>query len=433
MSLRLITPSLGRELIVLFAWMLFLLIIGAVNDSIIEFLFYGLLIYVIWSLYNLNKLTRWLAKPSKQPPEVIGVWDEVYYQIYHLYKRQRKARRKLTSILARFQKSTRALPYATIILNELNEIEWFNPAASQLFNLHTSIDVGQRIDNLIRQPKFVSYLNKNKFSDPLQFLINQKKILLNITTYGSGQLLISARDITSRSQLDDMRRDFISNASHELRTPLTVISGYVEFLQHRADETNEAPLEKIQQQIERMNKTIAELIELARLESSASVDYSVTVDIATLLNDVYNEALAFDSQKHDLTLNIDTAALEHDSNLHLYGNYDELRMAFSNLLTNAIRYTPDGGKVSLFFTAHDTGVSVGVSDNGPGIDYEHIPRLTERFYRVDEGRSTEQGGTGLGLAIVKHVLDRHNATLNIQSTPGEGSTFQCDFPLSNIT
>ena len=433
MSLRFITPSLGRELIVLFAWMLFLLIIGAVNDSIIEFLFYGLLIYVLWSLYNLNKLTQWLAKPSKQPPEVIGVWDEVYYQIYHLYKRQRKARRKLASILARFQKSTQALPYATIILNELNEIEWFNPAASQLFNLHTSTDVGQRIDNLIRQPKFVSYLNKNKFNDPLQFLINQKKILLNITTYGSGQLLISARDITSRSQLDDMRRDFISNASHELRTPLTVISGYIEFLQHRADETNEVPLEKIQQQIERMNKTIAELIELARLESSASVDYTVTVDINTLLNDVYNEALAFDSEKHDLTLNIDAAALEHDSNLHLYGNYAELRMAFSNLLTNAIRYTPDGGKVSLFFTVHDTGVSVGVSDNGPGIDYEHIPRLTERFYRVDEGRSTEQGGTGLGLSIVKHVLDRHNATLNIQSTPGKGSTFQCNFPFLHTT
>ena len=433
MSLRLVTPSLGRELMVLFAWMLFLLIIGAVNDSIAEFLFSGLLIYVIWNLYNLNKLTQWLAQPSKQPPEVIGVWDEVYYQIYHLYKRQRKARRKLTSILTRFQKSTQALPYATIILNESNEIEWFNPAASQLFNLHTSIDLGQRIDNLIRQPKFVSYLNKNKFKEPLQFLINQKKILLNITAYGNGQLLISARDITSRSQLDDMRRDFISNASHELRTPLTVISGYIEFLQHRADETNEIPLEKIQQQIERMNKTIAELIELARLESSESVDHTVTVNINTLLNDVYNEALAIDSNRHNLILDIDAAALEQNSNLHLYGNYDELHTAFTNLLTNAIRYTPDGGDVTLFFTTHDTCLSVGVSDNGTGINYEHIPRLTERFYRVDKGRSIEQGGTGLGLAIVKHVLDRHHATLNIQSTPGEGSTFQCDFPLSNIT
>ena len=430
MRLPKITPSLGRELIALSSWLLLLLIIGAINDSIIEFLFGGLIIYVLWHLYNLNKLTTWLAKPSKQPPEVIGVWDEVYYQIYYLYKRQRRARRKLTSILTRFQKSTQALPYATIILNDLNEIEWFNPAASQLFSLHTSIDIGQRIDNLIRQPEFANYLQKNKFKKPLQFYINQKKILLNITAYGDGQHLISARDITSRSQLDDMRRDFISNASHELRTPLTVISGYVEFLQHKADNVSEVPLAKIQQQIERMNKTISELIELARLESSPSVDYTITIDVNALLEDVYNEALSFDQGKHKLTLDMDPASLQDDTNKNLYGSYNELRMAFSNLLTNAIRYTPEGGDITLFFTAHDTGLSVGVRDSGTGIGYEHIPRLTERFYRVDEGRSREQGGTGLGLAIVKHVLDRHNATLNIQSEIGQGSTFRCDFPFS---
>lgn len=430
---RLITPSLGRELIALSAWMFALFIIGAINNSILLFLFIGLFVYVSWHLYNLNKLTRWLSKPSKNPPEVIGVWDEVYYQIYYLYKRQRKARRRLTTILTRFQKSTQALPYATIILNELNEIEWFNPAASQLFNLHVNIDTGQRIDNLIRQPEFTKYLNRKKFSKPLKFIINQNKILLNITAYGDGQHLLSARDITSRSQLDDMRRDFISNASHELRTPLTVISGYVEFLQDRSDSTTEVPLDKIQQQIERMNKIITELIELARLESSDSADYTVVVDTKALLKDVYEEALTFDQNKHHLTLSIDSQAIESDSNLNLYGNYNELRMAFSNLLTNAIRYTPEGGDITLFFTAHDTGVSVGVEDTGAGIDYAHIPRLTERFYRVDEGRSREQGGTGLGLSIVKHVLDRHNATLHIQSTPGKGSIFRCDFPFLHIT
>lgn len=430
---RLITPSLGRELMVLFAWMFALLIIGAINNSILLFLFIGLLVYVAWHLYNLNRLTRWLSKPSKQPPEVIGVWDEVYYQIYYLYKRQRKARRRLTTILTRFQRSTQALPYATIILNELNEIEWFNPAASQLFNLHVNIDTGQRIDNLIRQPEFTKYLNRKKFSEALKFFIDQKKILLNITSYGDGQHLLSARDITARSQLDDMRRDFISNASHELRTPLTVISGYVEFLQDRSDSTTEVPLDKIQQQIERMNKIITELIELARLESSDSADYTVVVDTKALLEDVYEEALAFDQDKHHLTLSLDSEAIERDSNLNLYGSYTELRMALSNLLTNAIRYTPEGGDINLFFTAHDTGVSVGVEDTGAGIDYAHIPRLTERFYRVDEGRSREQGGTGLGLSIVKHVLDRHNATLHIQSTPGKGSIFRCDFPFLYIT
>lgn len=430
---RSITPSLGRELIVLSAWMFVLLIIGAANNAILLFLFIGLLLYVAWHLYNLNKLTRWLSKPSKQPPEVVGVWDEVYYEIYYLYKRQRKARRKLTSILNRFQKSTQALPYATIILNKLNEIEWFNPAASQLFSLHSKTDVGQRIDNLIRQPEFIKYLHKKKFKEPLRFLVNQKKILLNLTSYGDGQYLLSARDITARSQLDDMRRDFISNASHELRTPLTVMSGYIEHLQDKADDKTGEPLDKIQQQIERMNNIIAELIELARLESSTTVDYTITVDTKKLLNDVYDEALSFDKNRHNISLEIEPEILDNSSNFNLYGSYDELRMAFSNLLTNAIRYTPDGGDIKIFIASGDTGISVGVDDTGPGIDYVHIPRLTERFYRVDEGRSRDQGGTGLGLAIVRHVLDRHNATLHIQSTKGKGSTFRCDFPFLHIT
>ena len=404
-----------------------MLVTGIINDSIFLFLFIGLLIYVIWNLYNLNQLSRWLAKPSKQTPEVIGIWEEVYYQLYQLYKRQRRSRRKLTSILDRFRKSTQALPYATIILNDLNEIEWFNPAASQMFNLHSNIDIGQRIDNLIRQPKFVNYLLKADFKKQLKFPINQRKIILSITPYGDGQHLISARDITSLSQLDEMRRDFISNASHELRTPLTVMSGYIEFLQHKADEKIKIPLENIQQQTVRMNKIITELIDLAKLESAENVDYTKTVDIKTLLNDVYNEACSLDQDKHHIELVIDT---EDGTTANLYGSYEELRMAFSNLLTNAIRYTAEGGDIKIFSSTHETGISIGVQDSGVGINYEHIPRLTERFYRVDEGRSREQGGTGLGLSIVKHVLDRHNASLHILSEPGRGSTFCCEFPLS---
>lgn len=405
-----------------------MLVVGTINDSILLFLFIGLLVYVLWNLYNLNQLSNWLAKPSKHTPEVLGIWDEVYYQLYQLYQRQRKSRRKLTSILNKFQKSTQALPYATIILNTLNEIEWFNPAASQMFNLHSKIDIGQRIDNLIRQPKFSQYLLKKDFSEPLQLLINQKKIIFNITPYGSGQFLISARDITSRSQLDEMRRDFISNASHELRTPLTVMAGYIEVLQHTADEKTKEPLDKIQQQIVRMNKIIAELIELARLESSAAVDQNIEVDIKDLLEDVYNEALSLDNGRHNIELIIEC---DKPQAAKLRGSYNELRMAFSNLLTNAIRYTPEKENIKLFCTVSDSSISIGVQDSGQGIDYEHIPRLTERFYRVDEGRSREQGGTGLGLAIVKHVLDRHNANLNIQSESGKGSTFRCDFPVSH--
>ena len=426
------TPQLQREIAVLISWMFFMWILGVIFGSIFGFLFSALLVYVVWNLYNLNKLNKWLAKPSKQSPEAIGVWDEIYYQLHTLYKRQRKARRKLTSMLSRFQKSTQALPYATIVLNESHEISWFNPAAKQLFNLHSRIDIGQRIDNLIRQPEFAQYLLKKQYKKPLKFILQKKQVILNITRYSGGQYLISARDITSLSQLDEMRRNFISNASHELRTPLTVISGYVEFLSHRAKDETKIPLERIEEQIIRMNKIISELIELARLESSATIDFSVKVKIDTLINDVYAEAISLDNNRHQIELDIDTQNLSRIDTLYLYGSYDELRMAFSNLLTNAIRYTPQGGDIKLFVSANDAVISVGVQDSGDGIDYEHIPRLTERFYRVDEGRSREVGGTGLGLAIVKHVLDRHSANLYIQSELGKGSLFRCDFPLSRL-
>lgn len=361
-------------------------------------------------------------------PEVVGIWDDVYHQIYQLYKRQRKSRRKLTAILNRYQKSTQALPYATIILNQSNEIEWFNPAAKGMFDLHNKSDVGQRIGNLIRQPVFIQYLAKKEFTKSLKFSTNQINIILSITPYGDGQFLVSARDITAVSKLDKMRRDFISNASHELRTPLTVISGYVEFLQHNTDEKIKKPLDNIQTQTLRMEKIISELIELAKLESSISIDYTKTVDVETLLNDVYNEALAFDNNKHNITLDIEIQNSTSKNNSKLNGSYEEIRMALSNLMTNAIRYTNEGGTIKLFSQSHGNNLSIGVQDSGTGINYKHIPRLTERFYRVDKGRSREYGGTGLGLSIVKHVLDRHNATLQIQSEQGKGSTFRCDFP-----
>ncbi len=299
-----------------------------------------------------------------------------------------------------------------------------------MFDLHSRIDIGQRIDNLIRLPKFSQYIRLKEFDDPLKISLNKKKLIINITRYGEGQFLLSAQDRTALSQIDDMRRDFISNVSHELRTPLTVMSGYVEFLLHRANDDTKTPLEKIDNQLTRMNNIVVELIELARLESSETLDNSAQVNIEKLLDDVYKEALALDKHAHNISLDIDNS--EKPDDLTLYGSYNELRMAFSNLLTNAIRYTAEGGDILLFVTQSDTRLSVGVKDTGVGINYEHLPRLTERFYRVDEGRSREVGGTGLGLAIVKHVLDRHKAVLHIQSEPGKGSLFRCDFPRSQL-
>ncbi len=415
------TSSLRREIELLLAWIVLLLILGSLLEQIQLVLLLGMFVYIFWTLFNLNRLTRWLSKPSKHTPDTFGVWDEVYYQLYHLYRRQRNARRRLASILNRFKTSTQALPYATIVLNEINEIEWFNPAAQHLFDFHSSMDVGQRIDNLIRQPEFVRYLSKRDFEQPLEFEYDQLKVLVNITPYGSGQFLLSARDVTQQNQLDEMRRDFISNASHELRTPLTVISGYVENLIDTVEDKAIAmPLNKIQQQTQRMENIVAELIDLAKLESSSMVEDPVLINVRELLEDVYNEARELSNGRHTITLNYTQVAIS--------GNYAELRMAISNLLTNAIRYTAEGGCIELYSKQDYNASCLCVKDNGAGIDYEHIPRLTERFYRVDEGRSREQGGTGLGLAIVQQVLDRHGGHLRIDSRVGRGSEFCCCFP-----
>jgi len=397
-----------------------MLTLGAMLSVTVPALIVTLIAYIFWHLYNLNRLIRWLIKPGKNTPEAIGIWDEAFFRLHNLHKRQNKARKKLSKMLKRFQKSTRALPYATIVLNSNNEIEWFNPASKLLFGFRSGLDVGQRVDNLIRQPEFNKYLAAKEFDKPLEFIMQNKKLSLNVTGYGSGQYLLSARDITQRSRLDDMRRDFISNASHELRTPITVMTGYIEALQNSVNESNKFPVEKIQQQTFRMEKIIKELIELAKLETSVSIDVNEEVDIIVLLNEVYNEALAFDQSKHKIKFTF--------SPVKIKGRYEELRTAVSNLLTNAIRYTPPGGEIELSTSKDETGSYIHVKDNGPGISHEHISRLTERFYRVDEGRSREKGGTGLGLAIVKQILDRHGAVLQISSQPDVGSQFSCYFP-----
>ena len=413
-------PSLRREIELLAFWFFILLLIGILFGEVFFVLTLGFGAYIGWTLYNLNKFTKWLAKPSKDIPETSGVWDESFYQLYHIYQRQRRARKKLGSIITRFKKSTQALPFATIVLDEQGVIEWFNPAAKTMFNLYTKADVGQRIDNLIRAPKFTRYLNKKKFNKPLELEYNLKTLLINITPYGSGQYLLSARDITLRIQIDEMRRDFISNASHELRTPLTVMSGYIEALMDSHDESLTMPLGKIQQQTQRMEQIVTELIGLAKLEASPVIEEPEEIDISKLLKDVYTEAQGFSKGNHVITLN--------STPIKVHGKYDEIRMAISNLLTNAVRYTPEDGHIDLYTTEDHLGVCICVKDNGIGIDYEHIPRLTERFYRVDEGRSRDKGGTGLGLSIVKQVLERHGGFLKIETKPGEGSLFCCCFP-----
>jgi two-component system phosphate regulon sensor histidine kinase PhoR len=410
---------LQKELALLAFVIVIILLIGLVAGHTAVMILTALLAYLLWHLYNLNRLIRWLMKPTKNTPETVGVWDDIFYQLYQMYQRQRKARRKLSSILSRFQKSTKALPSPTIVLNQYDEIEWFNPAARQIFNFKPKRDVGQRVVNLIRHPRFAAYLRAKKFKEPLELEIGSQKIIINITAYGNGQNLLMARDVTRRSQLDTMRRDFIANASHELRTPITVIAGFVETLLEQADEDIHMPLEKIQQQTERMQRILSELLQLARLESEDHIENMEPVDLKEVLEEIYTDALTMDAGNHDIELSADSMTVT--------GNREELRMAFSNLMTNAIRYTPLHGKIRIFTSMDENGICACVEDEGVGITTEHIPRLTERFYRVDPGRSRDQGGTGLGLAIVKHVLDRHHGQLLISSQPGSGSVFKCCF------
>jgi len=413
--------GLRREIINLVASGVFILILGALTGYMLELLVAGLIGYVAWYLYNLSRLIKWLARPNKVFPESAGIWHELYYQIYHLYQRQRKARKKLKTIVNRFQSTTQALPIAAIALNRNNEIEWFNPAAERIFNLQLTKDVDNRIYTLIRQPTFTNYLLKRDFKEMIDLEFNHRQLSLCITPYGHNQYLLTARDITQQQQLDDMRRDFVANASHELRTPITVIAGFAEAMCEQADSKMKAPLERIQQQTVRMQQILEDLIILARLESKHAPLLHDRVDLEELVQQVYNDAIMLDHERHEIIISTQTASI--------MGNSVELQMAITNLVTNAIRYTPENGTISLFISIDDGGVHVGVEDNGIGIMPEHIGRLTERFYRVDPGRSREQGGTGLGLAIVKHVLDRHKASLHIHSVPGEGSLFRCDFEL----
>lgn len=413
--------GLRKEITYLVVSGVLILIAGVVTGYTLELLLLSLAGYLVWHIYNLSKLIDWLDKPTRVMPESVGIWEELYYRLYHLYHRQRKARKKLKTIVNRFQDSTQALPIAAIALNRNNEIEWFNQAAARLFSLQQARDVGNRINNLVRLPAFTNYLLKRDYGEFVEFEFNHRQLSLCITPYGHDQFLLTARDITQQRQLEDMRRDFVANASHELRTPITVIAGFVEALVDQGDEKIKAPLQRIQQQTERMQQILEDLIILARLESRASPRLHERVDLEEIVQQVYNDALVLDQGRHDLVIST--------SPVSIMGNRVELQMAITNLITNALRYTPENGVIRLFNSIDENGVHVGVEDNGIGIMPEHIERLTERFYRVDPGRSREQGGTGLGLAIVKHVLDRHNASLHVESTPGKGSLFRCDFEL----
>lgn len=404
------------------------LLVGIFSDQIALGLLIAVAIHLAYHLYRLYGLDQWLRlHRNSEPPEIGGVWEELYHSIYKIQQRGRSHKRRLTTLLNRFREATSAMPDATVILKEHGEIEWFNSAASRLFNLNAH-DIDHRINSFIRHPDFVAYLRQREYAQPLLLpspTDAQVTLLIHVVPYGDNQRLLIARDVTHVQRLEQIRRDFIANASHELRTPLTVIMGFVETMADGDDACARQwarSLQLMQEQTERMQLIVQHLLLLSRLETDNSVQRRETVAVPAMLAAIKEEATLLSGDKHH------DVQLDCDSTLWLRGNTEELRSAFSNLVFNAIQYTPPHGGVRVRWYNDDAGAHFVVADTGIGIPAHHIPRLTERFYRVDAARSREVGGTGLGLAIVKHVLQRHDAKLHIESVVNQGSTFRCDFP-----
>jgi two-component system phosphate regulon sensor histidine kinase PhoR len=391
----------------------------------------ALALHLAWVLANLFRLEWWLRNRNyADPPDVGGVWGEIIAQIVRLHRRKRFHKQRFVQLMRQLQRSTAALPDGVVILNAQREIVWFNRMAARLLNLRRTADLGMRVENLLRAPEFVRYLAGQDYSNPVVVRTTTGEdgfLSLQVAPYGDGQLLLLVRDVSRQMRLEAVRRDFVANASHELRSPLTVISGYLETLAQDPvlDAELKGPVAEMRRQAERMTAIIRDLIELSRLEETDEVVGGEPVDVAALAALLRKDVLARPVRPKDVRVKV-------ESQSQLLGDEPEIHSAFSNLVDNAAKYTGADGALEIRWFVDQDGGHFAVSDTGIGIPPEHIPRLTERFYRVDAGRSRATGGSGLGLAIVKHVLQRHGATLEVQSTLGAGSTFTCHFPPERI-
>lgn len=416
-------------------WRLALLFLGAallggLTERLTLMLLLAALGSLAWQLWQLYRLDRWLrGDRDTGPPRFGRVWDGVAAHVARLRRQNRKRKRKFGRLLEQFQRATAALPDAAVVLGEDDRIAWCNGAAQHLLGLSPTRDVGRPIAHLVRHPGFVAFLTQRPPGDSVEFPSPVDDMLLlgaRIVPYGKKQRLLLATDISQLRRLEQMRRDFVANVSHELRTPLTVISGYLETLldsENPALETWRQPLYRMQEQSRRMLHIIEDLLLLARLEARREPSSRQPVNVPALLAEIVDDALALSGeQNHQIEVST-------DPDLWIFGCEKDLRSAFANLAFNAVRYTPAGGRIALRWFADASGVHLAVEDNGEGIAPQHLPRLTERFYRVNRDRSRGSGGTGLGLSIVKHVLNHHGGQLRINSELGVGSVFTCDFPL----
>ena len=383
---------------------------------------------------HLRNLSRWSRQElGATLPRSSGAWEELYAQLYHRGRARQREQAELTDALASFRGAAQALPDGVVTLNAQDQIVWCNPQAEQHLNVRLAKDQGQNVANLVRAPDFLDYLSRRQWDRPVQLRMrhpgqgSERVLSLQLVAYGDALKLLLSRDITRFERLETMRRDFVANVSHELKTPLTVLSGFLETISESAvtPEQRQQYMALMREQAARMQRLVDDLLTLSALEATQAPRED-TIDASALLDRVEATARSLSGDRHTLDFTIEPG-------LTLLGSEVELASAFTNLVTNAIRYTPDGGRIDVAWRSRPDGsAAFVVADDGIGIPAQHLPRLTERFYRVDRGRSRQSGGTGLGLAIVKHVLTRHQAALAITSEVGRGSTFTATLPAARV-
>lgn len=419
-----------------------LIITALAGTTLVGFYFgeplYGLLVglvaYLWWTLIQARRLYQWLGNPSAsdEAPQSIGLWGDIFDNLHKLNRNHLLTQDRLRARINRVQESTNAMRDGVIMTDARGAMEWWNGSAEYLLGFRRSTDQGQYIHNLIRNPAFKAYFDARDYREPLEINSPAKPhihLQIQISLFGDDDRLIVAKDVTRLYQLEQMRRDFVGNVSHEMRTPLTVISGYLETL---VDHGEELPpkwrraINTMAAQASRMEALITDLILLSRIETGEHTVDDTLTDVDALLNQICHDARALSGDKgHQISVQISDHRL-------LQGDESQLRSAFSNLVFNAVKYTPAGGAITVAWSTNREGAHLSVKDTGIGIDPIHIPRLTERFYRAAPSRHKDTGGTGLGLAIVKHVLINHDGNLEIRSKVGEGSEFICHFPRERL-
>ncbi len=407
-------------------------VVGFLFGHAIGFVAIALALLLALQVRNLVRFEHWLRhRTVESPPDMTGLWGEVVAITSRIYRRKVFHKRRVLTLLREFRRMTAAMPDGAILLGPNREILWLNRIAGRWLDLRRKVDHGIRIDNLVRHPAFVEYLEKGGSSAPPRVhLPKQGDRWLEfhlVRASDSALQLMIVRDVTSEARLESMRKDFVANASHELRSPLTVVTGYLDALSDdpALDPAWQEPVREMRRQSDRMRSIVQDLLELSKLEAEGGQAELEPVDVGGMLSLIRKDVLARPEHPETFELTLESDAV-------LLGSEGGLHSIFSNLVSNAVKYTPADGSIVVRWWTDGKGGHVSVRDTGLGIPAEHLPRLTERFYRVDAGRSRRMGGSGLGLAIVKHALQRHESRLEIESEEGKGSTFTCHFPAARV-